>query len=178
MKLNKKIASYAAAAALALSPATVLAASTDGASQLDANKALAKAAQDLWASDGYTQAKEILATDYVNHQDSNMATGVQSMDRGEYIQMLNQFRTAFSPIDVTIHSQVAEGDLVSTVWESTVTLRSEFMGVAPTGKQYTYSGISIDRVKDGQIVESWVNWDKFDLFQELGLVTQPEAPAT
>ena len=92
--------------------------------------------------------------------------------------MLNQFRTAFSPIDVTIHAQVAEGDLVSTVWESTVTLRGEFMGVAPTGQQYTYGGISIDRVKDGQIVESWVNWDKFDLFQELGLVTQPKAPAS
>ena len=33
-------------------------------------------------------------------------------------------------------------------------------------------------VKDGQIVESWVNWDKFDLFQELGLVIQPKASAS
>ena len=57
-------------------------------------------------------------------------------------------------------------------------LNARLMGVAPTGKQYTYGGISIDRVKDGQIVESWVNWDKFDLFQELGLVTQPKASAS
>ena len=173
-----KIATSVAAGVFALSPAVAFAATDQAAKQLDQNKALSAMAQQLWSTDGDVKAKDILARDYVNHQDTNQATGIQTMDRKAYVQMLDEFHSAFTPAHVKVKSQVAEGDKVSTIWENTVTLSGEFMGVAPTGKQYTYTGIQVDRIKDGRIVESWVNWDKFDLYQELGLVTQPEAPAS
>ena len=45
--------------------------------------------------------------------------------------------------------------------------------VAPTGKQATITGVSIERVVDGKIVEDRTNWDTFGLMQQLGAVPTP-----
>jgi predicted ester cyclase len=66
--------------------------------------------------------------------------------------------------------QVAEDDLVATRWEFTATHTGSYMGLAPTGKQAIWTGIEIDRCADGKIVESWVDWDKYRLFESLGLL--------
>jgi predicted ester cyclase len=42
------------------------------------------------------------------------------------------------------------------------------MGVAPTGKRATWTGIAIDRIAGGKIAESWVNWDMLGMLQQLG----------
>ncbi len=39
------------------------------------------------------------------------------------------------------------------------------MDLAPTNKEVTWTGVSIDRFENGKIVESWVDWDKYRLFQ-------------
>ena len=48
------------------------------------------------------------------------------------------------------------------------------MGLPPTGTEITWTGVQIDRFEDGKIVESWVDWDKYRLFQGLGLVKSSE----
>lgn len=173
-----KIAASLAAGCVVLAPAVALAATDSTAKQLDTNKALAQMAQELWSTDNNVRATDILATDYVNHQDTGEVAGMQSLDRESFVTMLDAFHRSFSPTEVTIHSQIAEGDKVSTVWEITATLSGAFMGVQPNREQYTITGIQVDRIEDGRIAESWENWDKFDLFEQLGLVTQPEAPQT
>ncbi len=45
------------------------------------------------------------------------------------------------------------------------------MGVAPTGKEITWTGVQIDRFAYGIFVESWVDWDKYSFFLALGLVS-------
>ena len=44
------------------------------------------------------------------------------------------------------------------------------MGLAPTGKQATVTGITIDRIRAGRIVETWTNWDTLGLLQQLGAI--------
>jgi hypothetical protein len=34
----------------------------------------------------------------------------------------------------------------------------------------TWTGVQIDRIADGKIVESWVDWDKYRLFETLGFL--------
>ena len=43
------------------------------------------------------------------------------------------------------------------------TREGEFIGIAPTGKQVSWTGITIDRIEDGKIVESWADWDLLGL---------------
>jgi predicted ester cyclase len=46
------------------------------------------------------------------------------------------------------------------------------MGIAPTGKQVTVSGITISSVKNGKVVEEWTNWDTLGMLQQLGVVPE------
>ena len=48
------------------------------------------------------------------------------------------------------------------------------MGIAPTGKQVTITGIAIDRIDGGKIVEEWENFDRMSMMQQLGVIPSPE----
>ncbi|MBS1810400.1 MAG: ester cyclase [Acidobacteria bacterium] len=54
-------------------------------------------------------------------------------------------------------------------WTVTGTHVGEFLGNAPTGKQFTLDGISIYRVRDGKLVEERTVWDALGLVKQLGL---------
>jgi hypothetical protein len=43
------------------------------------------------------------------------------------------------------------------------------LATARTGKQIAWTGAQIDRFEGGKIAETWVNWDKSTMFQQLGL---------
>ena len=58
-----------------------------------------------------------------------------------------------------------------TRWTATGTHQGQFMSVAPTGKRFTITGITIDRIVNGQIVEEWQEWDALGLMQQLGVVS-------
>ena len=47
------------------------------------------------------------------------------------------------------------------------------MGVAAPGRRITVEGISIDRIVDGKVVETWTSWDLLGLMQQLGVVPSP-----
>ena len=64
-------------------------------------------------------------------------------------------RSAFPDFQLVIEDQIAEGDKVVTRVTFQGTHRGEFRGIAPTGKQVKYSGIAIDRIVEGKVVEMW-----------------------
>jgi predicted ester cyclase len=77
-------------------------------------------------------------------------------------------RTAFSDIHVTVDDQVAEGEKVSTRRTWRATHRGPYRGVAPTGKQMTWTQISVVRFSQGRIVEDWAVADELSILQQLG----------
>jgi steroid delta-isomerase-like uncharacterized protein len=96
--------------------------------------------------------------------------------RGEaYRQFLTVLLAAFPDGRWTIQDQLAGGDKVVTRWSFTGTHRGELMGLAPTGKQVTGSGIVISRIAGGKVVEEWEEWDTLGLVQQLS--TPPLAKA-
>jgi predicted ester cyclase len=52
----------------------------------------------------------------------------------------------------------------------TGTQRGEFLGIQPTGKEFTLKVIELYRVRDGRMVEHWNVVDMFGLYQQLGLI--------
>ena len=73
-------------------------------------------------------------------------------------------------MQITVKQQLAEGDLVATRWSGRGTHEGELMGIEPTGKQVTVSGLTISRLEGGKIVEEFQNWDTFGLMQQLGAI--------
>jgi ketosteroid isomerase-like protein len=85
------------------------------------------------------------------------------------------FQTAFPDYRITIKAQVAEGDLVATVWGTTGTHQGEWPSplgpIAPTGKPITFTGTTTLRVTDGRIVEVvGTNHDHLGILQQMGVL--------
>lgn len=84
--------------------------------------------------------------------------------------MVEQNHVAFPDLKLTVLMQIGDGDRVATHWQFSGTQTGEYLGQAPTGKKATWKGVQIDRFEGGKIVESWVVWDKYTLFADLGML--------
>ena len=110
---------------------------------------------------------ELVAPTFVNHDPS--ATG-DMVGRDGLRQLIDMYRTAFPDLRVSLEEQLAERDLVATRWSARGTHHGPILGIEPTAKQSTVTGITIDRIEDGKIVESWNNWDTLGMLQQLGVM--------
>jgi steroid delta-isomerase-like uncharacterized protein len=109
---------------------------------------------------------ELVAPDYVGHDPAQ-----PEMHGPEGIkEFITGYLAGFPDGRITIDGQLAEGDMVASRWTGRGTHQGELMGIPPTGKQVTVSGITISRVKNGKVVEEWSNWDTLGMLQQLGVV--------
>ena len=110
--------------------------------------------------------KKLMAPDYVAH-----APGMPGpLDRETVLQRISMLFAAFSDLSIIIEDQIAEGDRVASRFTWRATHTGDYQGLAPTGKQVAVSIVTIERIKDGKIVERWVNQDNLGLMQQLGAV--------
>jgi steroid delta-isomerase-like uncharacterized protein len=77
------------------------------------------------------------------------------------------FRDAFPDVTVAIDELVAEGDQVAVATTFTGTHEGELMGIAPTGRRVSVTGIDIVRVEDGRIAEHRGLTDVVGLMRQL-----------
>lgn len=138
------------------------------------NKASARRAfEEVWSKGNLSVLDELSDPNTVGHDPVSGDT--RGREAGK--QLVSMYRTAFPDIHFTIEDQVAEGDKVVTRWSSSGTHKGELMGIAPTGKRATVTGISIDRFSGGKQVEDWTNWDALGLMQQLGVIPALGQPA-
>ncbi len=83
-------------------------------------------------------------------------------------EYLISLRRAFPDMRVTIEDMIAEGDRVAVraIWRGTHV--GEFMGMAPTNRHFTMSGMVFWRVHNGKLAERWANLDRLSLLRQLG----------
>jgi len=70
-------------------------------------------------------------------------------------QFYATLHTVFPDIHFLIEDQFAEGDRVVTRWSARATHTGQYRGIPPTGKQFRVTGIDIDRIVGGKVVECW-----------------------
>jgi steroid delta-isomerase-like uncharacterized protein len=83
------------------------------------------------------------------------------------------YHSAFSDGRFIVQEQMADGDCVVTRWTAAGTHDGELMGMPSTGKAVEIAGITIDRIADDKIAESWTCFDTLGMMQQLGAI--PEA---
>ena len=88
-------------------------------------------------------------------------------------QFVSMIRSAIPDLRITIEDDMAEGDKVVTRWIGQGTHQGELLGIAPTGNQVTFTGITIHRIEDTKIVEEWSNWDALGVRQQIGADPSP-----
>jgi len=133
------------------------------------NKAMVRRLMEVWNTGDVAVLDEVIAADAVSHDPStpDMGAGPEGVKR-----LMTMYRAAFPDITFTVEDQVADGDMVATRWTSYGTHRAALMGIPPTGKSATVTGMQIDRFAGGKIAETWVNWDTMGLMRQLGVIPQ------
>ena len=138
------------------------------------NKAIVRRSFDELFSQGDLRvADDVFAADYVGH-DPAMPQPIRGPT--EFKRFVTMYRTAFPDLVLTVEDQLAEGDRVVTRFTARGTNRGPLMGIPPTGRKVTITGISIDRMVDGKSAESWTNYDLLGMMQQLGILPGPNVP--
>ena len=109
---------------------------------------------------------EVTADNAVNH---DPAQPEEAQGPEGFKQVIQMYRGAFPDLHIEVDECFSDGDLVCTRWTSSGTHEGDLMGLPATGKHTTSSGITIDRIQDGKVVESWNQWDNMGLMQQLGV---------
>jgi serine phosphatase RsbU (regulator of sigma subunit)/predicted ester cyclase len=116
------------------------------------NKALVRRFYEAQGKGDLDALEELLAPDFVDH---NLLPG-QAPGREGYLQGVVEDHTAYSNFYYVIEDQMTSGDkVISHVTARGIHDRSEFLGIAPTGKEVIYKGLVIHRISGGEIAEEW-----------------------
>ncbi|MGA8152653.1 MAG: ester cyclase [Terriglobales bacterium] len=78
----------------------------------------------------------------------------------------------FPDMRIEINDLIADGEKLAHRFTFNGTQRGEFLGVKPTGKLVTASGIQIQLFSEGKCIEVWSVLDTFRFLTEMGAVPQ------
>ena len=133
------------------------------------NKALSRRGiEEVWNQGKLSTIDELVAPNATYH-DPNVPGGKFTGPEGlkQFVQI---YRTAFPDVHIKVDAQFAEGDTVVTRWTATGTHKGDLMGIKPTNKFSTVTGVDIERFQNGKVVENWASYDMFGMMQQLGVV--------
>ena len=128
--------------------------------------------EKFWNQKNVNVLTETHSPDSIGH---NPVMPVNPLPFDLYKQACLLHIAAFPDMKVTTDDIIAEGDKVVIRWTVTGTHQGELMGIPASGKQVTWSGMTIYRFADGKIVESWWSYDAMGMMQQI-MPPTPEPP--
>ena len=138
----------------------------------EVNKTAARQLREGFISTGdMALADELLAPNFQYYGPASLSP--EPIDREGFKQLIHAYRQAFPDLRETVEEQFVADERVVQRTTSQGTFSNEMMGMRPTGKSYTVSGIEIVRIADGRIVEARVMFDSLGFMQQIGVIPAP-----
>ena len=131
------------------------------------SKAVVRRFWQAFEANDQAALNNVLAAD-LNAQ-TPAALGTQNRER--HLQGIAAFNDAFSDRRFIIEEIVAEEYRVATRTTMQGVHTGDWQGHPATGKPFSATGLTIEHVQDGKIVERWFSFDTAQVMQQLGLVT-------
>jgi predicted ester cyclase len=132
------------------------------AADLEANKAVvvrAWAAYDKGDVDGFAAC---LTDDWREYDGAGNETRLD-----DEREAMAAHRVAFPDKRTEVEAIVAEGDLVSVMTHTTATHLGRYFDAAPAGKAVRIHEISLHRVRDGRIAQTWAEINGPGFYQQI-----------
>lgn len=118
--------------------------------------------EEIWNKRNLAIVDELYAPHYIGH----IAASAEPIRGPEALKSFAaMFQFAFPDIHFVIEDQVAEGSKVASRWTVYGNQQRMLKGILPRGTVISLSGISIQQLDEGKIIESWDNWDALPLLQ-------------
>lgn len=119
--------------------------------------------EEAWGKGNVQVLDEVVAPSFKQHQHDRPST------REGFKAIIQEVRTAFPDLKVTLEDSVAVDD---KVWMRVIcrgTYLGQFKGLPPTGKPFEFTEIHIARFENGKGVEHWGVADMLGLMEQLGV---------
>ena len=119
---------------------------------------------DLFNSGRYEAISEIYSKDCIVHHNNKTTSLDQTVSEGK------GWRSAAPDLRMTPDEMSVQGDIVTVSWTAQGTHTGKGNGlVRPTGKRILVHGNSRFRIVNGKIAEVWNNYDRNEVFRQLGV---------
>ena len=128
---------------------------------------------EVWNQGRLDLVDRLVAQDCVTHDPA--APGGELIGPDGLKQLISMYRNAFPDTEFEIKDMILEGDKVGARITASGTHKGELMGIAPTGKRVSISGIVITQFRAGKQVESWSSYDQLGMLQQLGVAPSLQA---
>ena len=114
--------------------------------------------EEVWNRGDAAAIDRLLAADVVFHglQDAN---GNEVQGKDGFIPFFRRFREAFPDLQVDVEDVIVEGDKMVCRCVVRGTHGGDTLGITATQRQVEFTGMCWVRVRDGQLVEGWNNFD-------------------
>ncbi len=113
---------------------------------------------------------EVYSAKYIGHDPERPTPRrIEDLQQG----MAGLLGKVFPDAQYSIDDLVAEDDMVAWHWTFRATHQGELMGIPPTGKAISFSGVNLFRLANGKAVEDWVYRDTVGLLRQLGAMPAP-----
>jgi steroid delta-isomerase-like uncharacterized protein len=133
--------------------------------EIERNKAVVRRfVADIFVAGRHEAVDELVAEDFVPHSWPSTGHGREDLKRA-----IDRVGKGLADPEFAVEDLIAEGDRVAARLTTSATQVGEFMGLPPTGKRYTIEEIHIFRLRDGQVVEHWHQFNPMALMQQLGV---------
>ncbi len=133
------------------------------------NKAIVTRYVDATNRGDFDVFNELVVPDYVEH---NPVPG-QKPGREGLVEAYKMFNSPFPDLAFIFEDVLGEDDLVFGRGVISGTHQGTFFGVPPTGKKVYWTGTRMFRLRDGKVIEGWVNINMLALMQQMGIVPSP-----
>jgi predicted ester cyclase len=122
--------------------------------------------EELFDKGNFDALDELIHPDFVNHEaPPDNPQGPEGLK-----ETVSWLRGLWGPMRAEIEDEICEGDKVV----ARVTMHGrhlgEFLGKAPTGKEYSVEHIHIWRLEEGKVIEHWSVRDDLGQALQLGLI--------
>jgi predicted ester cyclase len=134
-------------------------------SQIEMNKAVVRRYFEAYNNKNEAILDEIIDPEYVDHgQSAYMGSPGRGIDGAK-----NDLRYSLDKLDdlnYVVEDMIASPaypDLVGTYWKGTLIPKATFSDTQQTNKIISYRGVSIHRIQNGKMVETWHVFDGLPL---------------
>ena len=124
--------------------------------EIERNKAVVRRfVAEIFVAGSADAVDELVAEDFVPHSWPSTGDG-----RGDLKRAIERVGEGLADPEFSVEDLIAEGDRVAARLTTSATHVGEFMGMPATNKRYTIEEIHIFRLRDGQVVEHWHQFNR------------------
>lgn len=136
---------------------------------LEANKKIARQSFEAFSKSDYNLFEKITDTKKFK---LHFPGYKNPLNYEEAVKLNKEYNSAFPDTKVTVENQIAEGEYVVSKLTYQGTHKGELQGMPASGKKTKVTGMALQHIVKGKIVEEWDEFDSLGMMQQIGAIPE------